>query len=234
MFDITYKIQELGIFEDLSFPRLVSYPRTGSHWFRILMEFYTGHPSVVQSFTDPNPKSVWGFHIHDRLIHEWEPSEGPTRDLKKVVYMYRNPVDTIYSQMKYHEDIPYDWNGDVTDNILVKVKQYENEYHDHLNRWLHHHEDVDEFMSVTYSQIKTSPTVIFRDVCNFLDYEWNESKFMEVYSKCTKDVTKRLTPHDRSVISSECVLRNDSWKRQKMSFVENFEKSINEKFEDTL
>jgi len=50
MFDIIYKIDELNIFNDLSFPRLISYPRTGSHWFRILMEVYLTMPSAVQSF----------------------------------------------------------------------------------------------------------------------------------------------------------------------------------------
>ena len=87
MYDITYLLEQKNIMSDLGFPRLVSYPRTGSHWLRILVEKYTGIPSVVQSFFDNNPKEVWGFHIHDRIVGSWEPTEGPTTNLKKVIYL---------------------------------------------------------------------------------------------------------------------------------------------------
>ena len=49
MFDITKKMEELNVFGDVYLPCLISYPRTGSHWFRILMEAYLREPSAVQS-----------------------------------------------------------------------------------------------------------------------------------------------------------------------------------------
>ena len=37
-------------YEDITFPFLVSFPRTGSHWLRMLMELYFDKPSLTRSF----------------------------------------------------------------------------------------------------------------------------------------------------------------------------------------
>lgn len=232
MYDITYLLKQKDIMNDLSFPRLVSYPRTGSHWLRILVEKYTGIPSVVQSFFNNNPNDVWGFHIHDRIIGNWEPSEGPTKNLEKVIYLFRDPVDTIYSQMKYHKDLPPSWDGTNNEYISQKVEQYISEYYQHLKRWTLNNDDIAQILLVKYEDLVNSPSVTFEKVLKFLGFDWEQNKFDEVYSYCDKHLTKKVTPHDDNALNIEELVAKESAKKQKEQFKLLFSERIINKFYD--
>ena len=60
--------------DDPSIIQLVSYPRTGSHWLRMLLEQYTSKYCSPTPFykrideTDINGSDCWGFHLHDRIV----------------------------------------------------------------------------------------------------------------------------------------------------------------------
>lgn len=232
MYDITHILIQKNIINDLKFPRLVSYPRTGSHWLRILVEKYTGFPSVVQSFFDPNPQIVWGFHIHNREIQKFEESEGPTTGLKKVIYLYRDPVDTIYSQMKYHKDLPFLWDGKNSDIISMKVQNYIKEYFNHMNRWLKNNQDIESLLSIKYEELQNNPSETFKKVIDFLNFDWNEEKFQNVYKECDKFLTKKVTPHDQNVLNSEEIFHKDLADNQRKMFKFLFKDQINKKFEE--
>jgi len=232
MYDITHIIKQKNIMNDLSFPRLVSYPRTGSHWLRILVEKYTGIPSVLQSFFDPYPQKVWGFHIHDREIGKFEPSEGPTTNLKKVIYLYRDPVDTIYSQMKYHKDLPFSWDGKSSDFISKKVEDYIEEYFNHMNRWLKNNQDIELLLIIKYEDIQKNSSTTCKKVIDFLNFEWDEEKFENVYKECDKFLTKRVTPHDHSALNPEEIFHKDSADNQRNMFKLLFKDKIEEKFKE--
>lgn len=232
MYDITYLLNQKNIMKDLTFPRLVSYPRTGSHWLRILMEKYTGIPSAVQSFFDSRPQKIWGFHIHDRIIGHWEPSEGPTMELKKVVYLYRNPIDTIYSQMKYHKDLSVGWDGSSNEHISRKVDEYIEEYYRHIRRWVFNNQDISEILIVKYEDLVDKPSETFRQVLEFLNFEWDEVKFTEVYSFCDKQLTKKVTPHDENALNIEELIDQNSAKKQKDNFKALFSDRIRNRFCD--
>ena len=134
MYDITDMLNRKGIMEDPEFPRLVSYPRTGSHWLRMMLELYFGMPSYVQSFFIKNPERCWGFHIHNRLISDPHWSEGKVDGLKNVIYLHRDPCDTIFSQMKYDDNIPYGWEGQFVSGMDENVERLVVEYKQHLER----------------------------------------------------------------------------------------------------
>jgi hypothetical protein len=81
--------------EDPEFPFLVSFPRTGSHWLRMLLELYFERPLLTRTFFFPEKDNYLLLHTHDLEL-----------DVKRhnVMYIYRDPVDTIYSQIKYHKE----------------------------------------------------------------------------------------------------------------------------------
>jgi hypothetical protein len=230
MYDITYKIKELDIFNDLDFPRLISYPRTGSHWFRIIMELYLGEPCVVQSFFKKRPEKVWGFHIHNRLIHKPHPSEGPTKNLARVIYLYRDPIDTLFSQMKYHGNIPKNWKGDYQPNMIEPLKKYMKEYRDHLENYLFCNDK--NFCYVKYEDIKTNPEDVFRRVTQLIDRPWKPKIFKDIYKLCDKKLTNHVTPHDEAALDKDILTNKMKVTQQKISFKNYYSREIREYFKE--
>lgn len=232
MYDITYKLKEFGVFNDTSFPRLISYPRTGSHWFRILMEAYLQKPSVVQSFFDPNPKEIWGFHIHHRHIDKPHHSEGPVTGLNKAIYLYRNPVDTIFSQLKYHGIIPIDWDGNGNLSLDDEIQKFSHEYFLHLKFYLNNASNIDEILYIKYEDLAGDPENAFKKCVEFLNEEWKAERFKTIYSLCDKSLTKKLTPHDVQAVDSLKINNKALSKHQKECFVKSYKEHIDLKFKE--
>ena len=85
------------IVQDKNFPFLVSFPRTGSHWLRMMMELYFEMPSLKLIFSEEfkQAKAFTCYHRHDEDLQlEWG----------NVLYLYRNPVPTVFSQMKFYSE----------------------------------------------------------------------------------------------------------------------------------
>ena len=71
---------------------LVSFPRTGSHWLRMLTELYFGRPSLVRVFYYSERQDFLMLHAHDLELDV---------ERLRVIYLYRHPVETIFSQLYY-------------------------------------------------------------------------------------------------------------------------------------
>jgi hypothetical protein len=210
--------------DKLDFPRLVSYPRTGSHWLRILLECYLRKPTAPTSFiptkidslervllwlsevnksnissrsiTEPTftkiekindgwSERVWGLHLHNRQIHIKQNYEGPLRNLEKVIYLYRDPVDTIWSQMKYYPE-------SLLNEIII-------EYRDHLDVWLNNKNKSKEICYITYEGLKKAPNLYFKKVIDFLGYEWNRESFELIYPLITIRMVELMTSRGKDV-----------------------------------
>jgi hypothetical protein len=76
-----------------SLPLFISYPRTGAHWINSVMELYFDRPRLREgrpTFLDRSRTDWMWFHDHDldlQIKHT------------NVLYMYREPVATIYSYL---------------------------------------------------------------------------------------------------------------------------------------
>ena len=100
------------------FPFLISFPRTGSHWLRMLMEIYFEKPSLIRCFYYGNSQAYTCIHQHDvELLIERQ----------HVIYLYRNPIDTIYSQLQY--------NVENLDDVS-SIEYWSEKYGKHLSKWL--------------------------------------------------------------------------------------------------
>ena len=97
---------------------LISFPRTGSHWLRMLAELYFGRPSLVRVFYYPNRQDYLFLHTHDLDL---------SVKSSRVIYLYRAPVDTIYSQLRYYDESP---------NDRARVIYWADLYGRHLDKWL--------------------------------------------------------------------------------------------------
>ena len=234
MFDISYKKEELKIFDNLDFPRLISYPRTGSHWFRILMEAYLNEPSIVQSFFNPRPSNIWGFHIHHRYIAKPHPSEGPVFGLKNVIYLYRNPADTIFSIMKYEGNIPENWDGQKSIDLAEAFEKYKLEYYKHLQFYLNNQSNITNLHFIKYEEIRDNGAQTFQSCIKFLNRPWNPKRFDEIYKHCNKKLTKRLTPHDPAALNIEEITKKELVTAQRSAFKNIFLEDIKKTFDPLL
>lgn len=101
---------------------LVSYPRCGSHYLRSLMEDYSGMRDY--SWTSRGSGAFWCNHIHDRAS-----ARTPWSYTGKVIHLYRDPVDVVYSLAEYHQVddgfIPFDQKWDhFADQYLAHCRKY--------------------------------------------------------------------------------------------------------------
>lgn len=103
---------------DQNHPVLVSFPRTGSHWVRLLVEEATGSPTLPRPLVASGTDYVLTHH-HDpglRLKH------------RTVVYLYRRDVSaTVFSLLALT-------HGRVVDTS--RMDKYAREYAMHMRRWL--------------------------------------------------------------------------------------------------
>jgi hypothetical protein len=183
--DITYMLDKYNISENYDFPRLVSFPRTGSHWFRYVMEVAIEQPAIVSSYYYPNPDKCWGLHIHDRWLDNKD--VPPTRNLKNVIYLFRDGIDTVYSMLRYDKTIPDNWDGTRSETIDYEVQAATLQYKEHLERWRFKRDDIERCLEVRYENLMKHPKQVFQEVFNFLGLEVSDEKLEYAINDATKE-----------------------------------------------
>ncbi|MDA3918348.1 MAG: sulfotransferase domain-containing protein [Deltaproteobacteria bacterium] len=165
------------------FPWLISFPRTGSHWLRMLMELYFEKPSLVRIFYYKKAVEFTCYHRHDEDL--------TIQGCQNVIYLYRNPVDTIYSQMRYY-------NEDMDD--INRVLNWTNLYGQHLKKWLFEENYSKKKTILTYERMIKDLDSEFEKVCQHFNYPFLLDKFSQVKKKVTKEKLKIKTLHDKKVV----------------------------------
>lgn len=165
------------------FPYLVSFSRTGSHWLRMIMELYFKKPSLVRAFYFKDATDFTCYHTHDM-------------DLKlrreNVLYLYRNPVETVYSQLCYYKENP--------DNE-ERRQHWTNLYARHLSKWLVHDDFTRKKTVITYEGMKSNMAQEFIKVCRHFGEELDKLKLKAALEKVSKAELKKKTTHDEQVVN---------------------------------
>jgi len=165
------------------FPYLVSFSRTGSHWLRMVMELYFEKPSLVRAFYFREASDFTCYHTHDMDL-----------DLKRenVIYLYRNPVETIYSQLSYYKEDPGNEG---------RRGHWTNLYARHLAKWLVQENFSRKKTFVTYEGMKVSMECEFTKICRHFGEELDVLKLEAVLNKISKFELKKKTTHDKQVVN---------------------------------
>lgn len=188
-----------ALMNDNEFVRLVSFPRTGSHWLRMLLEMYTDRPLLTRSFLKHDNHNYLLLHTHDNFL-----AERPLH----VIYLYRDPVETIFSQVKYYEQDPNDQNI-----ILFWLYQYLS----HLVHWLSVERFTKTKLVLRYDVLELHFSSEFERVCNYLEIPFIEDRALMVASQCTKSLISKATRHDKRVIN-----RSEDYYETRDAFREKF------------
>jgi hypothetical protein len=185
---------------------LVSFPRTGSHWLRALMELYFEQPSLVRVFYYPEKTNYLSYHTHDLNLD----IEHPT-----VLYLYRDPVDTIYSQLSYNKEGL---------NDADRIGYWSDLYGRHLDKWLHTEKFTEKKTVLRYERLKSHLPSEFVKVTQHFGIELDGQKLLKIAAATTKEEIKRKTTHDQQVINlnKEYGMKREDFYRQSADLVWDF------------
>ena len=200
---------------DLSLTRLVSYPRTGSHYVRIVIEDTINEPCAPNSFLNNQASMPWGFHLHDRIVGSGE--EGAFSDFDNVIYLYRNPIDTIYSNLRYHESD--DW------------KKIAYEYRDHLERWIYNNKDCKKINIFKYEDLINDSFNKFSNIIGLIGKSFDNEKLLDAINNTTIERVRLLTQEmDSKVIDKN--RNNGGYGKDKAYFATYVGSKIREMFKE--
>ena len=164
---------------------LVSFPRTGSHWLRMIMELYFERPSLVRIFYFFDNKNYLTLHTHDLDLELRRNS---------VIYLYRDPVDTIFSQLNYH-------------NLLSAGREqliyWSDLYGKHLAKWLYCEQFTKNKTILTYEGLRKNIIAEFSKITSHFYQPLDDARLMNAAALITKDEVKRKTLHDAQVVKLE-------------------------------
>jgi hypothetical protein len=164
---------------------LISFPRTGSHWLRLLMELYFQKPSLKRIFYYYSEDDFLSLHDHDLDLA----TSGDN-----IIYIYRDLVDTIFSQLYYH-------NISLDDEF--KIVYWSSLYGKHLDKWLCKEAFSKNKTVISYERLEKNISKEFSKVVNHFTFPFDENRFLEISKKIDKKEVKRKTRHDQRIIHSD-------------------------------
>jgi hypothetical protein len=165
------------------FPYLVSFPRTGSHWLRMMMELYFEKPSLTRAFYYHAPKDFTSYHHHDEDLKLFRPN---------VIYLYRKPVPTVFSQMTYYKE-------DLDDQS--RIIYWSELYARHLSKWLITDNFTNMKTVLRYEELMDNLDSEFAKICVHLGAQFNPRKLHKVSAQVSKEKLKEKTTHDSQVVN---------------------------------
>lgn len=184
---------------DPKFPYLVSFPRTGSHWLRNVMELYFEKPALLRVFYYENPDDFTCYHIHDENLNFVKEED------RRIIYLYRNPVDTVFSQMNYYaEELGNE----------ERVKYWADLYGQHLKKWLIDLNTENQVV-LSYDSLRDDFHKEFKKIVVFLGYKFDSKKLDKVLDLVSKEKIKKKVSDDKNVIKN-----SEGYKERRAEFVE--------------
>jgi hypothetical protein len=170
----------------------------------MIMELYFEKPSLVLIFYYKDARDFTCYHRHDLELS----IEG----CRNVIYLYRNPVDTVYSQLSYHKEDVSNVNG---------IRHWAELYGKHLSKWLFEETFTIQKTVITYEGMKGDMHETFAKVCQHFGTTLDRCKLDNVLKQVSKKTLKKKTKHDFQVINL-----TTAYEENKIAFRERFSSMI--------
>ena len=163
----------------------VGLSRSGSHWIRLVLEHYMGGNSPLSNFLgSANTNNFRATHdLQLDFVADY------------VIYLYRNPIDCIYSNLKYDE---IDTNVD----CISKIDYYLDIWISHIQKWIYDENFTKDKVILCYEKLKNDFNNEFSKLLIFLNLQVNTEKIEEGNNIYTKSKIKKIVRDDR-VINNE-------------------------------
>ena len=177
--------------EDQNNTFLVSFPRTGSHWLRMMMELYFEQPSLMRVFYYSDSKDYLTLHTHDLELDIVR---------TRVIYLYRNPVETVFSQLHYHQE-------DINDHS--RISYWSDLYGRHLDKWLHQEEFTVQKTVIKYEHLKTDMQSEFEKICSHFSAPLDSERINNIAEHVSKDRVQAMVSHDPQAMNLSKAYQNE-------------------------
>ncbi len=186
------------------YPLFISYPRTGSHWINAVMELYFNRPRLRESYDKPtfltkHDNNYMWFHDHDCY--------GVLPNTGNELVLYRNPVDTIYSNMVYYGDEIND------ETVFLRISHYKK----WIAKWITHTSNT----LVKYDNFIKDPVCEFSKISQHFNIAVNKNKILNIFSYVTKERMES--------VSNDAINKNmltDTYKNTRNQFKEKYSNII--------
>lgn len=165
----------------------------------MIMELYFEKPSLVRIFYHTDALDFTCYHRHD---------EDLSIERENVIYLYRYPVDTIYSQLNYYRESIYDRS---------RIAYWSELYGKHLSKWLIEETFSKKKTLLTYEGMKRNIGAEFEKIARHFSVRYDAKRLESAVEKVSKKEVKTKTAHDRQVINLSRTYEN-----QKESFREKY------------
>ena len=178
---------------------LISFPRTGSHWLRMIMELYFGRPTLTRIFYKHNNRDYLVLHDHDMKFQIQR---------ENVIYLYREPVSTVFSQLNYYRE---------DENNPERIKYWAEEYGKHLFKWLSEEKFTRNKIVIRYEELRGNTVGVLEKLARYYNVPFDEARAQEAVSQVSRQTVKLKTEwHNPRVqdVSSDYEQRRESFQEK--------------------
>ena len=155
-------------------PQLISFPRTGSHFVRVFLEKYIKRPTL--------PVSIDKHGINDYFLYHTHGMDTWRNNCHNYIYLYREPVDTIFSYTKY-QGVPL--------NNRLEIILRANLYIHHLGKYMLHDNNNIKYISIRYENLIERPIDSFAKILDYLNVRIDDEKIEYYVNLLDKSETKK-------------------------------------------
>ena len=207
-------------------PLMISYPRTGAHWINAVIELYFDRPRLPArraTFLDPS-RDDWGwFHDHDTIA--WDKLHLENNNDLGVLYLYRNPVPTIFSWIVYNFNKGQSLRHLAPEKLETFVVAVAQQYRDHLTKWLI---DTENTTAIRYENFQDKPVgelfKVFNTHFKKQAHDFDEERAQACFDIVTPvELSKRRT--EWKTLSD--FMLTDEYKKDRSVFAEKYSDLIN-------
>jgi hypothetical protein len=186
-------------------PYYVGVSRSGSHWIRLVLEGYLDGKSPISSFIACKDD----INVLYSRLNDFKGTHDMELDFvyNNVIYLYRNPIDCIFSNLKYDGTA-------ITDKSAVDY--YLNIWILHIQKWVYDEKFTNKKVVLCYEKLKNNFVDEFSKLLIFLNLEVDADKIIESKEIYTKSKIKQIV-HDKKVINDE-----SDYEIQRIKFIELF------------
>ena len=149
----------------------------------MMIELVFGRPTLRRVFYHFDRDDYLCLHSHDLDFDVVRQS---------VIYLYREPVETVYSQLRYHREDPADPDA---------VHRWASHYGSHLQHWLEDETFTRRKTLVRYDRMGNDLESEFGKIAAHFGEQLDVRRLHDAASSVTKREVKNRTPHDPQVMN---------------------------------
>lgn len=170
--------------QELGYPIFISYPRTGSHWINCVSELYFDRPRLRQhrvTLMASNRTDFMWSHDHDHDCQQ------PPIAHKNTIYLYRDPVPTILSNLMYRNFEFIKESSCYSHTVFVKeaIQSEAFRYRMHLAKWLTN-PDFKVKTILKYENFITDRLSEFKKMVDHFNNVWDPDRASSIFDRVTK------------------------------------------------